>query len=100
MEKARLCLGSSGARLPADTEALTPTPGTAIAPGNAVKGGGGARGVTVWAGEGAEKEGVREERARKMPGELAMAPGCGGAGGGKQSCFVTISNRPPQPWNI
>ena len=38
-------------------EALTHTPGTVIAPGKAVKGGGGAGVITVWAGEGVEKEG-------------------------------------------
>lgn len=44
-------------RSPQPPEALTLTPGTVISPGKAVKGGGRARVITVWAGEGVEKEG-------------------------------------------
>lgn len=47
----------SGTALPGPPEALTHTPGTVIAPGKAVKGGGGARVITVWAVERVEKEG-------------------------------------------
>ena len=43
-------------RSPQPPEALTLTPGTVISPGKAVKGGGRARVITVWAGEGVEKE--------------------------------------------
>lgn len=53
-------------------EALTHTPGTVIALGKAIKGGGGARVITVWAGEGLENEGYGEERAIKMPRDRAI----------------------------
>lgn len=44
-------------RSPQTPEALRHTPGMVIAPGKAIKGGGGARVITVWAGEGVKKEG-------------------------------------------
>ena len=45
--------------LPSDPRSSNRTLGTVIAPGKAVEGRGGARVITVWAGEGAEKEGYR-----------------------------------------
>lgn len=71
IEKSRLCVHPSGTALPRPPEALTHTPGTVIAPGKAVKGGGGARVITVWAVECVGK-GVREERAVTMPRESAI----------------------------
>lgn len=75
---------------PQTPEALRHTPGTGIAPGKALKGGGGASEITVWAGEGVEKEGSGEERAIKMPTERATVRVCCGWDG-KQSCLVSIS---------
>lgn len=54
--------------------------------------------VTVWAGEGAEKEGPGGAGNKDAQG-TGDCTSTLGAGGGKQSCFVSIS-KPPQPLNI
>lgn len=51
--------------------------------------------ITVWAGEGVEKEGSRGEGNKDAQG-TGDCTSMLGAAGGKQSCFVSIS-KPPNP---
>lgn len=83
----------SGTLLPQTSEALTHTLETVSAPGKAVKGGGGARVITVWAGEGVEKEGSQGEGNKDARG-TGDCTSMLGAAGRKQSCFVSISKPP------
>lgn len=74
---------------PQTPEALTHTPGKAVAPGRAVKGGGGARVITVWAGEGVRRRGPGGVGNKDAQGKGDCTRMLGG-GDGKQSCLVSI----------
>lgn len=76
---------------PQPPEALTHAPGTVTAPGKAVKGGGGARVITVWAGESGRRRRGPEGEGNKDAQGIGDCTSMVGAGDGKHSCFVSTS---------